>query len=303
MSKHVAAAIIALLSVAAVQAGTAMPNGWGTEVYGYQDNFSSYETQADFYAGDWEWVSPVREGGTGSYTTLDVPVLSFGPDGLTVNKTQMNGANNHLLYMPTDGSNYINYYSGSTFQEVLIRVRVTGYNSEDAFRLGPAASINTGSAGLNLSFRNHSGARDFKMLDDGAAWYPEGANTPGWGTWELGQWYWVRFRHQMTNDTADGGLAAGVYGSWWPADGETAEPDDWCASWVGSRRTGQDIAWAGIQLSSGGNATAFDVSYFLLMTDGPGLSTFKMGDFTGVPEPATMSLLALGGLALLRRRR
>ena len=57
--------------------------------------------------------------------------------------------------------------------------------------------------------------------------------------------------------------------------------------------------WAGISANSSGNIT-FNVDYFLVKAEG--LPDITVGDFGSIPEPATMSLLALGGLALLRRR-
>jgi len=264
---HWTAAAIALCFVWSAGAAN-MPAEWGSNVNGFQDDFSN-----GFDASVWKWQSNVSTGP--APCTVSNGVLVFGAVG---------GDPNHLLYVPSD----VDYSKDS--QEVLMRIRVTdmlpGGNS-DMPRCGAAVGINlSDSKGYNLHFRVKDGLDKpyFEMLDDGAAWGTSYRQLP----WQTGEWYWLRLTYDNT----------GVYGKAWQADGVTAEPDEWIAWGRGNDRTG----WAGIAATSNEGRAEFEVDYFLVKA--ASLPEITVGGTLtpGVPEPATLTLLALGGLAMLRRR-
>lgn len=77
---------------------------------------------------------------------------------------------------------------------------------------------------------------------------------------------------------------------YWMGNGGTTGPTAWTSSSIGiSSRLLTNGTWDGF---SQGTWVGYDI-----VAGAPG------GDFAAVPEPAALSLLALGGLALLRRRR
>lgn len=164
-------------------------------------------------------------------------------------------------------------YDG-TVQEVLALVRPVdpwAPSGNDGLRGGVALN-GGGSQAYNLLLREKED-ENARMLDDGLAWGPS-TSTP----FATGEWYWLRFRN--TGSQLQGK-------AWFAAD---SEPADW-TTWDRSGRTGL----AGLTAASSDSVqSTLEVDYFLLKADG-------LPTITVVPEPATVALLALGGL-LLRRR-
>jgi len=183
---------------------------------------------------------------------------------------------NHLLYVPFGDS--VKGYNGTgndTYQEVLMHICVTAYGSDS--RAG--AAVRSDQRGINGLLR---GTGQFHMLNDTVEWQNNSS-----ATYTKGEWYWIRVVYD-----AD---ANRVTGSYW-ADG-TAEPEPTFTLAATSNITKDRNGWAGILV---GNNAEFYVDYILIKADGLPEITVKYGE---VPEPATMTLLALGGLALLRRKR
>jgi len=292
MSKYVAVIALALCSVLAVRADVSpdflaklglapenLPKDFLTEVNGYQDDFSN-----GLDPGVWKWTS--SNGRTNPFSLVTLA------GGRTVLQHTGNSAstNNHLLCEPGEG-----YSSTTGTQEVLMHVQMTYFQAGTSGTAnsylygGPAVSVDPdASTGIDLhfvQFTGQLGSQRYK-LGLGAAnanrFYP-GEQSAG-TVWVTNEWYWIRLVHDM-----DSGM---VYAKAWLSG--TEEPDSWGA-------TVQNVSgYAGLAgiASSNRNAT-FNVDYFLVKADG--LPAITVG--RPIPEPATMSLLALGGLALLRRRR
>jgi len=298
MLKYMVVAAVALLSVVAAGAdapkdfGNVLPYDFDSSVSGYQDWFT------DGLSADWKWFA------TGDWNrTIENPNMacSIVNGMLYVGVSEYSG-DNHLLYVPGDPNLD---YSASRFQEVLVRIKLNTYGTRDPDRAGPSVSVNinrTGpfgstdpnySRGLNLHFRS---GHNFQFLNDGINWSGGSPDNSWVPTTEGGsEWFWLRIRHDEN----------GLFGKFWLADGETPEPGSWSMQWPGyyTGPGGTEYrveGWAGIGGASGTAATTFYVDYFLLKVDEGLLPTITIGQ--AVPEPATMSLLALGGLALLRRK-
>jgi len=285
MSKCFVAVLAAVLCVWAVQAeanfGPVVPHDFGTRVNGYELCIDSSMTMADLYADGWTWEG--GHDGTQSASITAQGTLSLWSLAGTTDQ--------HFLYEPA-GVNY----TTQGYQEILIRVKVT--STRDDARAG--ASVYSGERGINLLLRNQGNLK-FRMLNDQKAWFgpdnPESQNPPqpAWEEGTLDEWYWLRIRREMGPSGTSGGM---VYGNYWPADGLTPEPgmlDDpttWKFEW-NSGTSERDSGWAGMLC---GNGAACEVDYILIKA--PNLPEIRV-----VPEPATMVLLALGGLAMLRRRK
>lgn len=214
------------------------------------------------------------------WTILGANVYSLDGQGL-LHVAKATGDPNHLVFQQPG-------YSQSN-QEVLLRIRPTAFTATDGDRGGAAVSVTAGNEGLNLNFRQ-AGTRHFALLNDHIAWGPT-YTAPGSDVWNLNEWYWVRLKHAP--DSASG--AADLFGKVWLADGSTPEPAEWSMQWNLWTGSPGRLGWAGIAASSGGTSE-FDVDYFLVKADGLPQIT------VGVPEPATMSLLLVGGVLLRRKR-
>ena len=296
MFRYSVVLVLALCSSLAVSAavtkdfGSVLPRGFGMEVYGYQDDFSGGLNPA------WTWVG------------ASTPTYAISTDGRNVlqigSQTAMNGAAggmNHLLYAPMDCD-----YTQSRTQEVLMRVQMTtivvgSVDSTLSWRSVGGAAVAVGASNnMNLMFYKHQtggglgGSQPVRFRSSGAM----SAGTLGGGSWEenqtnsdweLNTWYWLRLVYDTSTKTATA--------SFWPADGFTDESTAATGSWTYASAPGLG-GLAGILAPSAGGTASFEVDYILILADGLPLITVGQ-----IPEPATMSLLALGGLALLRRRR
>jgi len=215
-------------------------------------------------------------------------VLQFSPDGDPT----------HFLYMPKDSSGDTIVYS-QTRQEVLIRLMVTADKSGDGARAGPSVMIpangqpsNIGigaenyNRGVDLLFRNNGGT------DNGHTFRLHSGRDGGWGphsetdAWEVGQWYWMRLLFDET----------GIHASYWQ-DGH-ADPGQWLLFWDKPNVAG---GWAGIQPPY--NDVTCDVDYILILAAGLETITVNAPHEVSIPEPATIVLLTLSGLAMLRRQK
>jgi len=121
-----------------------------------------------------------------------------------------NGDPNKLLYNPATPYN-------NSVQEVLLRITVTAFGTNDADRGGPATVSNlTNGQGINFQFRDLGGGRSTVFLDDqrnrtAAVPFAFTNNTP----------YFLRLRH---DPGADGAVGNEAFAKIWAADGTTPEP-------------------------------------------------------------------------------
>ena len=176
------------------------------------------------------------------------------------------------------------YYTPSRvygYQEVLIRARVVpngnGWNGALVYDFA-------GTTGLQM-FPKLTGD-DFSLVWDGKG---EWATMGGFARNPAEDWIWMRLGYDVVKQE--------LYASAWLADGLTKEPPQWMYTWEGVYAWHfEDLNGCHAGLVVGG---FFEVDYLLI-------KSASLGEITvgqKIPEPATMTLLALGGLAMLRRRR
>jgi len=299
--------IVTIVAAVVLGAGTGaqtMPADWGTGWY-WTDFTTEFDAQP-FTADNWRMIN------TDSVNTTATFTVSGGV--LTV--TCANNLDRPAAYLFDPGVDY----SQSGTQEVLIRISASsisgnvqsGGNGNN--RAGPIvrASINEGDpyyaaawtdvtparrfSGYEITYRNLS-ARAFWLtrnidnyLTNQGSEVSYGA--AGAGTWGPEDWYWMRI---VSDET---GVRAWVWqdgtdeSAAWSFDRDWVWSSGTFTNGTGGSGVSPDGGLAGI---SANGSVAFQVSHFQL----------KVSDFAPlprIPEPATMSLLALGGLAMLRRR-
>ena len=298
--------------------GTSLPYEFtaGVKVNGFQDDFTSYALTSDSSAltaalaqNGWVWVSRVVRT-TGTTTLLDAlpdrsaikttadgrQVLFLSSSGTGINVNDSGTVNNHLIYKPSDPS--LDYSTGGS-QEILMHIQVTSIatqitaveNYKHRTHGGAGVLVNADtSRGVDVVFTRRSGEmrqRDFSMGYNNGYYSAFGTGPDdNQHAWALNEWYWVRLKYDD-----DAGM---IFTKIWLSD--TPEPDEWQKS-VAASTAGTTTGWAGITATCGG-LFEFNVDYVLIKAGA--LPEIWVGN---IPEPATMSLLALGGLALLRRRR
>lgn len=190
-------------------------------------------------------------------------------------------ANDVLTASPGSGDSHL-FLTGvsydSSVQEVLALVRPVGEweSGPDGVRGGVAINGDAGSSqAYNLLLRSKPG-ENAKLLDDGKAWGPSSGVE-----FNLGEWSWMRLVNDGSNI---------VQAKHWVAG--TEEPTDWI-TW--DRTSNPRTGFAGITAGTDPFYNSqLEVDYFLLKS--PGLPAI-----TVTPEPASIILLALTGLALRRR--
>ncbi len=196
------------LPVPPAAAATGQPAELGQTVNGYQDDFTGATRDPG-----WVAVGPGGDHYVQTNGVLQVSVAHADP--------------NHLIYTAPGASN--------TVQEVLARMRVVAFGTGDASRGGIAVGVMTNVTdhladwiGVNINFRDHTGDvtpapnRHLRMLDDLRSWGPQ-LNL----AWTNNVWYWLRLRMDPKGDGVND-----HFGKVWPADGTTAEPEDWQMKWV-----------------------------------------------------------------------
>ncbi len=272
-----------LLGAISFPAGQALDEPWelGQTIAGcYQDSFEAATRNTN-------WVA-VGPGGDLYQQTNNVLQVA----------TSL-GDPNHLIYMGPGASNNV--------QEILARVRMLAFGTNDAPRGGVVVGVNTNIlisssytnwSGYNIQFRNNLQdgvpGRQFKFLDDLRAWGPAGlrTNIPGEPTpgWSESTWYWLRLR---MDPKADG--TNDVFGKVWVADGQTAEPVDWQMRWADSS-TPKPLhsGWAGITGCSSKGLSQFEVDYALIKSAGAPTNKVSFGVEGTPPIPPLIHGISLG---------
>lgn len=238
----------------AISAQPFLPLDVGTTVNGFQDDFEGSAVSTN-------WV------------VSGADVYSVGGSALHV--VSATGDPNHLLFggMAYDGS----------VQEVLARIRVTGYGSGDGVRCGVAVAVDPSSSqGIDYHFRDGTTdgqpANHISFLDDLAAWGPAQVFV-----WQPNIWYWMRLRQEP--DAAGG--SSDVFGKIWLADGSVAEPVDWQLTWDYNSFQSTRSGLAGLAASSSGGPCELDVDYILIKA--AGLPTIFVAPDVFVRTPAAIT--------------
>jgi len=303
MKRALIVAVVTMAVSLGAGAQATMPSDWGTGWY-WTDFTTEFGTQP-FTAGNWTVLS--TDGSTATFTV----------SGGALAVTCANSLDRPAAFLFDPGVDY----SKSGTQEVLIRISASNFNGNLASggsgdsRAGAIVrtSLNTGDhpyysptlwnplppqrfSGYNLTFRNFSApmfwlnrTRDNAMTnDDGAVSY-ENTNVY-WDNTNPGQWFWMRIVSDETSTYARVWLDGDDEPSAWSTQREWV----WNAGTADGSGVSPDGGLAGI-LANGN--TTFQVSHFQLKVDE------NIAALPRVPEPATMTLLVLGGLAMLRRRR
>jgi hypothetical protein len=211
---------------------------FGNTVAGFQDDFTSATMNTN-------WVGL----GAGSNNYMQVNGL------LKIFANQSDP--NHLVYAAPGYSNDV--------LEVLARMRIVAFQTNDACRGGIGVGIGTNSHGMNFHFRDlasETPAPHMKMLDDLRAWGP----TTLTNAWVNNTWYWLRLRQQPKMDGTNT-----VFAKIWLADWATPEPASWQLFWADSSLTQTPKylgGFAGLTAASNGGIAQSEVSYILIKAAG-----------------------------------